>query len=375
MEFRPRPFPFRLFLGAVFGLPLLLLVMVVLETGSSPADLARALQQEFAADTTRLIESLLMLLAAVAGIGFTLLFQRRARIRVDSGHIAFCSGLPGIFRYLVPDWQFDYAAIESAALQPVGRGNFLTLVITPQQGRKRQLLPQQWIEPGSRGRSGSWFRMTRVKREDAQRLLRETPLLRQLQAAGVTIDMNLEQHYRPGLDTSAHFDLTTNRTALACLLLMVGLGLYALVDGVLLTGDRYAATPPYLWFALAALLVAALAAARLQRAAVPRLESTVLALLLGVSVALAVWPGLLRINAVTAADGPEQHVYTLAADGVLQPDTAGLPVMRRPIDANFWNAQSAGSRWPFAMRRGLFGFWQYDSRPLIENIRQYYARL
>lgn len=373
MELRPRPFPFKLFLGAVFGLPLLLLVMVVLETGSSPADLARAMQQEFAGDNARLAESLLILLAAIAGTAFALVFQRCARVRVDSDRIGFRSGLPGIFQYLLPDWQFEYAAIESVALRPAGRGNFLALVITPEQGRKRQLLPQQWIEPGSRGRSGSWFRMTRVKREDAERLLRETPLLRQLQALGVTIDIRLQQHYRPGLDTSAQFDLTTNRTAFACLLLVAGLGLYALIDGVLLTGDRYAATPPYLWFALAALVAATLAVVRLRRATVPRLESAALALLLGVSVALAAWPGLLRINALTAADGPEQHVYILAGDGVLQPDAAGLPAMRRPIDADFWRAQPAGSRWPFAMRRGLFGFWQYDSRPLIENIRRYYA--
>ncbi|MDZ7737123.1 MAG: hypothetical protein U5P41_14295 [Gammaproteobacteria bacterium] len=314
-----------------------------------------------------------LLLAAIAATGFALVFQRRARVRVDSDRIAFCSGLPGIFQYLAPDWQCDYAAIESVALQPAGRGNFLALVITPRQGRKRQLLPQQWIEPGSRGSSGNWLRLSRVKREDAERLLRETPLLRQLQALGVTIDISMQQHYRPGLDTSAHFDLTTNRTALGCLLLMAVLGLYALVDGVLLTGDRYVATPPYLWFVLAALAAAALTAVWLQRATVPRLESATLALLLGISVALAAWPGLLRINAVTAADGPEDQIYTLAADGVLQPDAIGLPAMQRPIDADFWRAQPVGSRWPFAMRRGLFGFWQYDSQPLIEDIRQYYT--
>lgn len=371
MELRPRPFPFKLVFGAMLGLPALGLVMTVMDTGSSWTDLVTAFRQEFAGDTGALIESGLIFLAMIGTAWGTLVFQRHARVSVDQDRIAFRSGLPGFCRWLMPDWQFDYADIGAFALRPVGRGNFLTLVIKPEQGRTRRLLPEQWVEPGGHAKMMNWFRISRASSEDAKRLLQETPLLRQLQAAGVPIDISL-QHYRPGLNSADQFDLKSNKTTLGCLLLMAALGLYALVDGVLLPGDRYAVAVPYLWLALTGLPVAIVAGARLTSASVPRIETAVLAVLLAMSTALAAWPGLLRINAYTDSDGPSRHAYTLDAEGMLQPAESGLPAIRRPIDAEFWQAQATGSRWELELRRGMLGFWQYNSRPLIETIRSHY---
>lgn len=175
------------------------------------------------------------------------------------------------------------------------------------------------------------------------------------------------------MNTDEPFDLARNRLALGCMILMAVLALYALIDGVLLPGDHYAATTPYLGLAATGLLMTAVAVAVLRRAAIPASESAGLAILLGVCMALAASPGILRLNALTDTDGGRHYMYTLTANGTLEPVKDDLPVLKQPIDAGFWRAQTVGSRWRFEMRKGMFGFWQYNSRPLMDDIRLYYG--
>ena len=310
-----------------------------------------------------------MLLLGGAGGWGMLKFQHHARLVIDSDHVALRTGLPAWLGSWM-DWSIDHAMIESAELRPVGYGNFLMLILTPRDGRPRQLSPEQWMEPGgSRAGGGRMFRIRKLGEADAARMLENAPMLRYLRNAGIAVEVNM----KPWSPVSGkQFDLTRSRSAMAGILIMALLGVYALVDGVLMPGDTYAGTAPYVLFAAFGLLVAAAATAWFLRASLPPGESIGLALLLGIFAAFAAWPGVLRLNAATDTDGTETHSYTLSRHGVLEPGRTDLPSLKTPIDTEFWRQQAVGSQWKFEMSRGMFGVWQYNSKPIIEAIRSYY---
>ena len=369
MELQPRPVNYKAIIASTIALPLIAVALLMISLDVSWAVLTDAVLESFRSNPADAVEIVSVLLLGVAGGWGMLKFQRHARLVIDSGHIALQSGLPRwLSRWM--DWSMDHDDIKRAELRPVGYGNFLMLILIPLEGHPRQLSPEQWIEPGG-SRAGRLFRVHKLNETDAAQMLENAPLLRYLCNAGVSVEVNMN----PWSHVSGkQVDLSRNRSAMAGILIMALLGVYALIDGVLVQGDAYAGTAPYVLFAAFGLIMAVAATIWFIRALLPPVESIGLALLLGVFAAFAAWPGILRLNALTDTDGAETYTYTLFPGHVLRPEQADLPILNRPIDNQFWSRQPVGSRWQFEMRRGMFGFWQYDTEPVIETIRGYYEK-
>ena len=173
---------------------------------------------------------------------------------------------------------------------------------------------------------------------------------------------------RTTFDPDKDFDLFKSPAAIACLILTVLVAFYALLDGVYWPGDNYAEDMPYSLFLVVGLVSAVIAGIALRYTILPVWEKAGLAALLGIVMALAAVPGALRINGMTDETGSAMHTYVLEEKGMLEPQQAHLPIIEQPVYAPFWQDQPVGSTWEFKLRKGVLGFWQYDSRTVLKQI-------
>lgn len=173
---------------------------------------------------------------------------------------------------------------------------------------------------------------------------------------------------RATFDPARDFDLLKSHAAIGCLALTVLIAVYALLDGVYWPGDNYAADLPYMLFVIVGLVASVIAAIALRFTILPGLEKAGIACVLGIAMALAAVPGALRVNGMTDETGSTTHTYVLREKGVLEPQQADLPEIVLPVYAQFWLDQPVGSTWEFKLRKGMLGFWQYDSRTVLKQI-------
>jgi len=173
---------------------------------------------------------------------------------------------------------------------------------------------------------------------------------------------------RATFDPDRDFDLFKSHAATGCLFLTLLIAIYALLDGVYWPGDNYAEDLPYSLFLVAGVVASLVAGIALRYTILPVMEAAGIALVFGIAMALAAVPGALRINGMTDETGSTTHTYVLREKGVLEPEQADLPIIEQPVYAPFWQDQPIGSTWEFKLRKGMLGFWQYDSRTVLEQI-------
>ena len=168
------------------------------------------------------------------------------------------------------------------------------------------------------------------------------------------------------------FALERSPRALAVVVAFFAFAAYAMIDGLFLRNEVYVDTPFYLTYLFAAVLVAVLAVRWLRSGTVPGLESSVLAVMLGLAVGAAAYPGALRVNALTDSAGLQTYAYIRAADGTYLPPKAGLPRLSFSGYGEYWGQFADGSSYSFELRKGGLGFYQLNMVPVKAAMREYY---
>ena len=339
----------------------------------APADgLSGSIAALLAEDPATAAISALMLIGALIAVPLSLRFQREARLILGPQGLRLATPLPATLTRMLPmpdNLRLD--EIDRAELAPNPANHALQLVLHGSGKRRWLLAPEQWRPVHSAPEaSRPLVRWRRWRLEELQQARRTLPLLRQLEALGVPVEVR-ESLRATGLEPPGSA-LEKTPAAVAAIALLAMLGLYALGDGLFLAPYAFAENTPLWPLAGAAAVAFVPMLALLWRSDLKREEALALAVMVAAAAAFAAWPGSMRVNALTHDHGVVERTYILEAGGELRPSDPGLPVLQAPVDRGFWAAQPTGSEWTLHLYRGAIGAWQYDRRPLVDRVREHY---
>lgn len=321
------------------------------------------------------MDTLINLLVPIA-FGLHILYMRRAqqheRLILTPAGIAYRSPMPAGLQTLRPSWSLAWGQIRSATLKSMLPGGGPQTVVLELDGgtRKVKIFPYQWVDPEHDQPISPWkemFTLRRAASEEAGAAIHESATLRYLAAAA--------PHLAPPPSAklaSAAFALEKNPRALTVVIAFFALVLYAFADAII-GQETYAGRAPFNAFAAAGGLAALVAALWLWRGKVPLAESLFVALLFGGALGAAGYPGALRVNALTDADGLRKYEYQLTREHDLEPLTPGLPTLAFPRYYDYWEQFKSGSRHAFELRKGGLGFYQLNMQPVNEALREFHS--
>jgi hypothetical protein len=316
--------------------------------------------------------------AVIVPLGMAAMWmQRLAYIRLTAhgieGYIPRWTGLAR--RNLTTGhWKVLWGSIRSARLEPgkpmpqlMHQLAGYRLVLETDRGQIR-LSPFFWIM-----RNGPDHRLTlrqtlNAKNIQAADLVMRAPLIKSLQQRGI----DFVEAAGAAAAGPVGFDLAKHRGLLIELVLFFGAGLYALVDGLFIAAFKPLETLPLLPFLVIA-VVALVTVSILGRGA-PTLERSVVGIITVVALTAAVYPGLLRVNALSAE--PQSITYKAVAAGRFEPLDRELPAIDLTgLHVDEYLAQyPPGKEHEFRLLRGVSGFYQLDLRPFYAQTREFYKR-
>lgn len=381
-----------LLMFVLLGVPLALLVALVTilglpaeEPATLSARLLEALRVAMADDPSLVFLMWLMPPAAVA-TAVALLVQRTAWLRIGPGGIE--GYLPrfvgfGLTGQTIGRWQVSPDRIRAARLRghhggSGGRGRLERRLAKAQRLRTSRLeidtdrgiirlSPFPWYRPGGPDHRLGVRELSALSGADPASLIERAPLLESLRAQGITIESareDADEVAPPG------FDLARDRGMVVQLVLLFAAGLYALVDTFFLLQYTPLAPMPGAPFALMLMVVIPLTFWLGRRA--PLAERVAVSALTVAALAVAVYPGLLRLNAATAE--PQVVEYVPTTPGRFRATTGEYPDIDLSDQSlsEYWAQRGPGESHPFTLLRGAAGFWQLDLAPLYERTRDYY---
>lgn len=288
------------------------------------------------------------------------------KLRLDRAGLTYCPPFTGLLKRWVPGWHIDWAEVKTISL-----GHLLTrgqLVISPENGKVRRLVSHLW-EQEYKLKSGPKSFFMRIARQqqlqnDSIAML-ELPLLKYIrEKAGLKID------------TKAHgdagFDLAKNSRTRAAMVVLFGLLIYTIMDIPVIT-EMYVLEPPLWWFVTGGLFTLFIAGIWLSEKDIPVSHSWALGVLLGIVMAVALYPGLLRLNQLTDTRGLQVFEYQHTAPNRFEPVDYGLPILAMPSD-DYWRSLPYDKLTSFSLRRGALGFYQVDMEPVYKKMRQFYCK-
>jgi hypothetical protein len=331
------------------------------------ADAWQVLQARAAAVTLRKLLPLVCFSAVPLVALYNLYINRHARLCLTPTGLAYQSPLPASLQWLHPSWTLQWQDVTAAYLRrsrmtPTAASAKLVLETRSQ---RRTLMPLDWVDPTNDVAPLSPVALTRMLQHANDQRLQETfrsaPLVQHLAAGGLQVDLDAAI-----LRAASAFALESSPAVRMVLLGAVILCLYAATD-VVVNHETYATWLPLAYYIGPGLIAMGLGALGLRRAGVPVSESLGVALVLGVTVGLALYPGLLRLNAMTDSVGLRPYAYVLQADRSLRPVDPALPVLRFTVD--YWERSVAGSKHTLYLRQGKLGFYQVDMEPVEERRR------
>lgn len=303
--------------------------------------------------------------------------QRLAYLRLSpngiEGYLPKGTGL-GMRGFTTGHWRILWDSIRSARVIPAGAMSQLAprlaafqLVIETDRDQIR-LSPYFWVpREGSDHRITLW-QLLRLTATDADGLIENAPLIEALRRRGIDI---ASDSVAPSTATPTGYDLGRHRGLIVQLVLFSTFGLYALIDGLFIGAFRPLEPMALAPFAATAAIGIAVVAV-LGRGA-PKLERAVVGLLTVATMTAAVYPALMRINALTA----EPHVVTYhsVTIGRFDPPTNDLPRidLRDLRIGEYWAQYPSGAEHDFHLIRGLAGFYQVDLDPLFVRTREFYT--
>jgi hypothetical protein len=300
--------------------------------------------------------------------GYVLLARGRERLLIDEVGIRYVSPLPEFLQALRPSWRLQWSQIRQARIE-TSRMSPLFLVLTLDVGLvQRRIAPFQWVVANNEPIGPTDPRKWRSLDPEAIRsLLQLSPITQNL--ASADIDLNLDA-LRSSVSTL--FALEQNPSTLLALILFFGFVSYALIDGAFLIQETYAERPFYEFYAMTGILLTIIVGVWLLRVQVPRAESLTLAALVGAGFAVALYPGLLRINAISDPSGLQEYAYVLESNHTFRAADAGLPALHFERDREYWAQFELGSIYHFELRKGGLGFYQLNMAPVYAAMKEFY---
>lgn len=315
--------------------------------------------------------------------------KKTERLILSAAGMRYISPLPRALKRLMPDWFLAWDEVRSIeagvfplpaqagnhALVPDARRLVMFLVgAGPNGGASRhRIFPLLWARPEAA--SARWFRLAwdRLRRRQPEpnfaQVLAESEVGRYLAAHQPHLAIRWSETVSPYPPMNA---LERDRHGKAALVLLALLMLYAMLDFVL-GPESYVASPAgqeYL-FAGAGIGAALLSGLWLSRSALTFAETAGLAVLLGAATAVAMIPGALRINQFIGGNELVSYDCRVLKAGdriVLQPVTPGIPDVAYFSSNDYWNKFGTDARYPVRIRKGILGFYQFDSADILRRM-------
>jgi hypothetical protein len=304
---------------------------------------------------------------AIAGgvVAVVVLLLYRSRIECDDAGLRFRGGAPWPLPFISPDWEAPWPEIRAARW--VESVSPAILELDTARGTRR-LMALQWQLDAAEARvcrrAMAAFRLGRTDSFDATLL----PLVRALREHGVDVPTPIRAE-----DGATGFDLTRNAATVAALLLGAFAAGFWFIDANL-SNQMYGRNEPWTTIALCAAAVALGFSIAQARRGVPLTVNVFVSLVVGVSVGLACYGGLQRLNQLADREGRSVE-FTLSRDGTLVSNVAGVADLPPGFfgDRGFWARQKAGSTHRFGYHRGL-GFETLDIREYRDRLKTFYGR-
>lgn len=305
-----------------------------------------------------------------------LMMQRLAYLRVSSygleGYVPTWLGL-GFAGLSTGRWQIPWETIRSVRLLPgkiTGKPALdlrgYRLVVETDRGQTR-LSPFSWLL-----RSGPDHRLTfrealPAKKPAVAELIERAPLIQVLHMRNIEISTDAVVPEKE----STGYDLARHRGLVVQLILFFLAGLYALIDTFMINPFKALEplpTEPFVLVGLAGVVLAFV----LGKGA-PIVERSIIGVMMVATLMAAVYPGLLRVNAMTAE--PQEIRYQAVGTGQFVSTTPNLPALdlRSLGVSEYWSQYPDGAEHDFVLLRGAGGFYQVDLQPLYERTRDYYS--
>ena len=330
----------------------------------------------FGEDVESLTKFLVLLVMALIAV-LLLWLQGRAYLRLSAQGIEVYlpkwTGL-GVLGLSTGHWAIRWSEIRKVSLLPgkpvpqlAQKVSGCRLVIET-DNRVLRLSPFLWVLHRGVDHRLSWRQISSRPSPDVANLIKASPLIRALQQRGITV---ADEVGVPKEQRSLGFDLTQHKGMKVQLVLMVCLGLYALIDGLFLGHFKPLESLPITPFVIVALAGGVLVVCLGRRA--PLMEAIVVGMFtVGVLVS-AVYPGMLRINAMTA---DAQYVtYTALGDGHFESESEYLP--RLDLSTlkvhEYLEQYPEGAEHEFLLQRGVAGFYQLDLKAFYDKTRAFYS--
>ena len=369
-------------------LPLLIAVAGALYfMGDNPVALPElfmeALREFWREEPVQALIAAVGLMLGAAFLGLAWLRLRHASLVIDQTGIR-CQAPGHGPRLLLQDprrhgWRVSWSDIQRAELIAPGfagrntqsLGMWKLQLHTP--GGVRELIPWLWLEKNGKDHRVSVLAAMRQPDDEKIRAwVADSPLIQALAAQGIDTHIEEAQTGNPLEQLpGGKFDLSSHKGMLTQLGLFFVAGAYALVDGLLLQPWEALEAPPLAPFVAAAIAAVSLAGV-LGRGA-PALERSAVGVLCAAALVAAVYPGLLRYNAVSDPT-PVIHDYQMVRPGVFEAADPALPALdlRHLALDEYWRALEPPEH-SFRLYRGEPGFWQLDRNYLFERTRAFYA--
>jgi len=309
-------------------------------------------------------------------LSFNMLWQQshaRLRVGIDGIH----ASMPGwlgwpIFKQTGGDWQLRWRDIVSARLEApkhtrrTSQGlRFYRLVIKTGKDEIR-INPYVWFNPAGTDHRMGFRELFGNGASNVQRI-QDAPLIQLLQARGIEI---AAMDSEPGKAASEAFQLGSHKGLGLQVVLLFVFGGYFAVDHFMLAPYQALQPIPKLPFLL--LAMAALALIAISGRGAPKLERGAVGIMLLVAMLAALYPAMLRYNALDAE--VINATYEASTSGhytALNKDLPDIDMSRHRGD-EYWQQYEAGSLHEFTVLRGQGGFYQLHMTPLNRKIRAWY---
>ncbi len=304
------------------------------------------------------------LMLAVLGLYF--LVVRRRTLTSDDKALHYRSNLPRPLQGWDPDWSLAWRDVREARWLPGPQRGRLRLEA---RGEARVIAAFHWQVEHAESRRCQRAMLALSRNPKGTFDTSVMPLVRELRDRGIDVPASLDSRKEP-----AGFDLAKNPATRAMMLVGGAAVAFWFVDSMV-SNQMYGARPPWIAIVFVAslgMIGASLAQARTQ---VPAHVNVAVTELAGVSLALASYAGLQRLNQLAERDAGRSVEFILQADGSLRPDEDGATDLPAGFfgDNAYWQAQRPGSRHRFGYHDAL-GFETLDIAAYRARLRGFYGR-
>ncbi len=313
-------------------------------------------------------------LAALALVAHGWLRRNYERLIVGPDGLRYVSLLGGPFtplRRMYPDWKLAWSEVDKVELQVQSLGlgkRAYWLVVAPGRANRRIDAPLTWEQVPEIPHSHEG-RISSRDEEAMRKAILASPLVRALRQFGVQVTEC------PGLVRPAGaikgYDIAQDKRLMVAVVLLLAALVYYFGD-TFINWPYMAVENVPVWSYLFVGPLGLWLGYDLGKDA-PRVERTLISIMLAGSLCAACYPLMLRINALTAPAGNDLYAYTQVKPGYFKPPSAGLPWIYFDNEPAYWVGLPSGGTHQFRVVKGALGFYEVDTNRVQQEIRAWWA--